>query len=326
MRIAKMITAVVALIVISVVGFLYIAPASAFHLLVSAMRARAELDRREILLPDGLRYVYLEGGRGTPLMLLHGFGANKDNFTPIAGRLTKRYRVIIPDHIGFGESSHPPDADYSPPAQARRLRRFAQALGLTDLHLGGNSMGGHIAMTYAALFPDQVKSLWLLDPSGLWGAPKSDVRRAFETTGRNPLLIKTPEDYASLLQWVASKHPFVPGPIINVLARERIANNALEERILTSVVADSVAARVTGLTVPTLIVWGGEDRIVHVDSAKILNRLMPRSRVIIMPKTGHLPMLENPRQSALDYLTFRTSLERRGDVDDEGKGTAGGNP
>jgi len=55
---------------------------------------------------------------------------------------------------------------------------------------------------------------------------------------------------------------------------------------------------------------GSEDRIIHPESAKILNRLMPRSRVILMPKTGHLPMFENPQQSARDYLTFRASLEK----------------
>ena len=218
--------------------------------------------------------------------------------------------MIIPDHIGFGESSHPTDADYSPPAQAKRLQSFAHALGLTGLHIGGNSMGGHIAMTYAALYPGEVKSLWLLDPSGVWSAPKSMVRTAIETTGKNPLTVKTEEDFVALLQWVMSKPPFVPRPILNVLARERIANNTLEERIFREITADSVEPRVTGLTVPALIVWGSEDRILHAESAKILNRLMPRSRVILMPKTGHLPMFENPQQSARDYLMFRASLEQ----------------
>ncbi|MCX5819711.1 MAG: alpha/beta hydrolase [Deltaproteobacteria bacterium] len=310
MRIAKIILAIAVLIVIAAVGFVYLAPESAVHLLVNAMRAQAGLDRKEIRLPDGLRYVYLEGGQGAPLMLLHGFGANKDNFILVAGFLTKHYRVIIPDHIGFGESSHPADADYSPPAQARRLRSFAHALGLTGLHIGGNSMGGHIAMTYAALYPGDVKSLWLLDPSGVWSAPKGMVRTAIETTGKNPLMVKTEEDFATLMQWVMSKPPFAPRPILNVLARERIANYTLEERIFREITADSVEPRVTGLTVPALIVWGGEDRVLHPESAKILNRLMPRSRVILMPKTGHTPMFENPQQSARDYLTFRASLQQ----------------
>ena len=310
MRIAKTVLAIAILIVVAATGFVYLAPESAFHLLVNAMRAQAGLERKEIRLPDGLRYVYLEGGQGAPLMLLHGFGANKDNFTLVAGLLTKHYRVIIPDHIGFGESSHPADADYSPPAQAERLRNFAQALGVTDLHIGGNSMGGHIAMTYAALYPGDVKSLWLLDPGGVWSAPKSMVHTTIETTGKNPLMVRTEEDFAALMPWVMSKPPFVPRPILNVLARERIANNALEERVFREITADSVEMRVAGLTMPALIVWGDEDRIIHPETAKILNGLLPRSRIILMPETGHIPMFENPRQSARDYLMFRSSLEQ----------------
>lgn len=72
---------------------------------------------------------------------------------------------------------------------------------------------------------------------------------------------------------------------------------------------DSVEERVTGLATPTLIVWGGEDQIAHVKGSKILNGLMPRSRVIVMPDTGHLPILENPQECAGDYLRFRASIK-----------------
>jgi len=273
-------------------------------------RAQAGLNQKDIQLAGGLRYVYLEGGKGEPLVLLHGFGADKDNFTRVAGYLTKRYRVIIPDHIGFGESAHPVDADYSPPAQAKRLRGFAHALGVTSLHLGGNSMGGHIAMTYAALYPEEVKSLWLLDPSGVWSAPKSIGQTTFDTTGQNPLMVKTEDDMVKLFQWVMSSPPYVPRPILNVLARQRIKNYTLEQRIFKEITTDSVEQRVTGLATPALIVWGNEDRVLNVEAAKILNKLMPRSQVIVMQHIGHLPMFENPKQSAQDYLKFRATLDQ----------------
>jgi pimeloyl-ACP methyl ester carboxylesterase len=60
--------------------------------------------------------------------------------------------------------------------------------------------------------------------------------------------------------------------------------------------------------VPALIVWGEQDRALHVGSAQVLQALMPRSQVIIMPAVGHLPMIERPRQSADDYLRFKASL------------------
>jgi pimeloyl-ACP methyl ester carboxylesterase len=308
MRITKIVLVVLAVIVISAVGFVYLAPENAVRLLINMQRAQAGLDRKEVQLAGGLHYVYLEGGKGEPLMLLHGFGANKDNFTPVARYLTTRHRAIIPDHIGFGESAHPVDADYSPPEQAKRLRAFADALGVTSLHIGGNSMGGHIAMTYAALYPEDVKSLWLLNPAGVWSVPKSVAMITYDMTEQNPLLIRKEEDIMTLLQLAMSNPPYIPRPIRNVEARQRIKNYTLEQRIFKEMVADSVEQRINGLTTPALIVWGSEDRLLNVETSKILNRLMPRSQVIVMQHIGHLPMIENPKQSAQDYLNFRATL------------------
>ena len=87
-------------------------------------RSRAGLVRKEITLADGTHIAYLEGGSGAPLVLVHGFGADKDNFTRIARYLVPHYRVIVPDLVGFGESSHRADVDYHYAAQAQRAARL----------------------------------------------------------------------------------------------------------------------------------------------------------------------------------------------------------
>lgn len=307
MKVLKLLAAGVAVAVFAAIGFVYLAPESALRYAVDAERQRAGLVRKEIDLPGGLRYVYLEGGQGEPLMLLHGFGANKDNFTRVARHLAPHFRVVIPDLIGFGESARPQDADYAPLAQASRLRALAQALGIERLHLGGSSMGGQIALTYAALHPGEVSSLWLLDPAGVWSAPESEGRRIIRETGRNPLLAKNEDEFAQLAAFVMSDPPYIPRPMLDVIARGRIRNFALEERIFKQLAADSVEARVAGMAIPALIVWGDQDRAINVATAAILRKLMPRSQVILMPGIGHLPMIERPRQSAEDYLRFRAS-------------------
>lgn len=308
MRIVKRIAAALFVLVIAGVGFLYLAPEKATHFAVNLERSGAGLERKEIKTPDGLRWVYLDGGKGAPLLLVHGFGGNKDNFTRAAKYLVPHYHVIIPDLIGFGESDHPQQADYSPNAQAERLRVFAKALGVSDVHIGGNSMGGEIALSYAALHPQEVKSLWLLDPGGIWSAPASEVRKIIEQTGRNPLLVKTPDEFASLLQLAMSKPPFMPRPILDVMAQEPIQNYELSERIFKQIVEDSIENRVKGLAMPTLIVWGKEDRVINVATAEMLHGMMPNSKVLLMDGIGHVPMLEVPKQSAEDYLQFRKSL------------------
>ncbi|MEO7658030.1 MAG: alpha/beta hydrolase [Pyrinomonadaceae bacterium] len=289
-------------------GFVYLAPDTATRFLIGVDRWRSGLVRKEIKLSDGTQYVYLEGGQGEPLILLHGFGGNKDNFARVSRFLTGQYRVIIPDHIGFGESAHPRDADYSPTAQAERLNAFAFGLNLKNPHLGGNSMGGQIALSYVALYPTEVKSLWLLDTAGIWSAPESEIRKTILETGENPLLVRNVDEFLNLFDRVMSEPPFVPGPILNVMAQERIRNYELEERIFGQIAADSIEERVRGLATPTLIVWGDEDRLINVATADVLHKLMPNSQVIIMKGIGHVPMLERPQQSAEDYLRFRAAM------------------
>jgi len=295
-------------VVVSSIGFVYLAPETATRVLINGERWRAGLERKEITLGDGTRYVYLEGGQGEPLMLLHGFGANKDNFPRVARFLTPHYRVIVPDHIGFGESAHPQDADYSPTKQAERLHNLAQALGIQTLHVCGSSMGGQIALTYAALHRSEVKSLWLLAPAGIWSAPPSELRKILDETGQNPLLVRNEEDFARLFDLVMNDPPFVPRPMLNVVAQERIHNYSLEQRIFKQIIEDSIEERIRGLETPTLIIWGDRDRLLSVESADILHNLLPNSQVIIMLNIGHAPMLERPQQTADDYLRFRAAL------------------
>jgi len=290
------------------VYFYTTAPERAVRAAIEFERRLAGLERKSGALPEGLGVAYLEGGRGAPLVLLHGFGANKDNFTRVAKYLTPHYRVIVPDLVGFGESARPADADYAPRAQAARLHAFLKGLGIGKPHLGGNSMGGHIALTYAAMYPGEVQSLWLLSPAGVWSAPPSELRRRMAETGENPMIVQDEDEFAELVSLVTARPLMIPRPFLDVLAQDRIRHFVLEERIFRQLARDSVEARVRGLAVPALIVWGEQDRVLHPGSAGILQMLLIRSEVILMRNTGHLPMVEAPEACALDYLRFRAGL------------------
>ena len=271
-------------------------------------RSRAGLERKEIALPDGSRIVYHEGGTGAPLVLVHGFGADKDNFTRVARYLTPHYRVIVPDLVGFGESSHRADVDYHYAAQAERVRAFVQALGLARIDLGGNSMGGGIAMSYAAQHPQEVASLWLIDCAGIAAAPPSELAKIIASTGTNPLMITKESDFPKFLDFVMSDPPYIPGSVMDVLARERIANQTLEAQVFRQIATDSVDDAVKGLATPTLITWGAEDRALSVGTVPVLKTLLPNAQAVVMPHVGHAPMIERPQQSAEDYVHFRERL------------------
>lgn len=303
-------SAFVVLGIVLLIGFVHLAPAHAVESALSATRKRSGLIRKEITLPNGLHYVYLEGGQGEPLMLLHGFGGNKDTFTRVSRFLIKHYRVIIPDIIGFGESARPSQADYSLSAQVERLRALSQALRLKNLHLGGNSMGGQIALLYSSLHPAEVNSLWLLNPALARNSFTNEVLKALADSGQNLLVARNVREFQGVMELGMSKPPFIPKPMLEVLAQERIQNADLEERIFQKILDDSVEDEIRGMETPTLVVFGKHDRIISIDTANILSKLLANSKVVVVPNAGHVPMFERPRQCANDYVSFRESLPK----------------
>jgi len=291
--------------------FYFLFPGAVFRLLIAAERSAAGLTPHQIV-ADGWRISYLAGGKGDTLLLLHGFGANKDNWTRIGRFLTPRIRLIAPDLPGFGESDADPQADYSISAQVKRLKAFVAVLGLQSFHLGGSSMGGTIAAAYAATYPEEVKSLLLLAPGGVASAQPSEMFRLLEQGKPNPLVAESPQDYDALLDFVFVKRPFIPRAIKKHLARQAAAQAPTYRKIFQQLVnsrrESSLEAAVSGLAIPTLIVWGAGDRVLHVSGAAILAALMPEATAAIMDGVGHLPMIEKPEETARIYLRFMDRL------------------
>lgn len=281
--------------------------------LVQHERFKSSLETKAFTLASGEQLTYLEGGNlaGEPLLLIHGFGGNKDNFTRIAARLGD-YHLIIPDLLGFGQSSKPLDADYRADAQAQRLHELMQAKGIANaLHIGGNSMGGAISVAYAAMYPDNVKSLWLLDSAGFWSAGLYD-RYQNATADNNPLVVGNTQEYFKLYKLVMNKPPFIPKTVQAVFAQENIANRNLQTKIIEQIVEDNVETRakiVAQYNIPTLIVWGQKDQVIKLETVNLINELMPKAQIITMPKIGHVPMIEAVKETAKDYKKFRAGIK-----------------
>jgi pimeloyl-ACP methyl ester carboxylesterase len=287
-----------------------LAPHTTAALLLRLERARAGLETRRVRVGD-LDVAYLEGGSGEPLVLLHGFGADKDHFTRVSAHLTASSRVLVPDLPGFGESSRPPDAAYTIEAQVARVQGFARALGVERMHLGGSSMGGMIATAYALAYPAEIRSLWLLAPAGTRVAFASELTRAIGERGENPLLPRTREDFARTIDFVMAARPFMPHSILSVLAERAVADHALHRRIFEVVGPGRVSTldeRLKRLSMPTLVVWGADDRALAPAAAAVYRAAVPRVEVVVLDRIGHLPMLEAPAETAKAYLDFRARL------------------
>ena len=291
------------LIGLAVVYFLF--PSVPLTLPTQAERRAANFEQREVDIA-GHRIAYLIGGEGDILVLLHGFAADKDNWSRVAQDLTPHFQVIAPDLPGFGDSSREPKARYAFGDQVDNVHAFVQALNLKTFHIGGNSMGGAIAGLYAVRHPDMVKSVWLLAPAGVDSAEPSELDGLLRQ-GDNPLLVHTVADFERLLDFVFVEVPSIPGPIVEYLTEQAIAQRPFNEKIFQDFISRpaSLESEAQNIQAPTLITWGDQDRLLHVSGAAILNALIPDSHVVIMKNVGHVPMIERPHESAQQFLRFR---------------------
>ena len=306
-----------ALLAVSVIGCTTPNPVSiaTANTLINHERNQADLEIKSIKLASGYTMVYAESSNKSaePLLLVHGFGGNKDNFTLIAQEF-KDYHVIIPDLIGFGESDKPMEEDYRARAQAERLHELMEAKGLaSSVHIAGNSMGGSISTAYAAMYPKEVKSLWLIDAGGFFSVGLTEALQG-ATLENNPLLIKSYEDFERLTGFLMYDPPYVPSSLKAVLAQERIDNQQLEAKVLQQIATDSVedeAKVIAANKIPTLVLWGDKDKVIKPETAAYIAELIPQAKVVMLEDSGHIPMIETVEPTAKAYNDFRQELKQQ---------------
>jgi pimeloyl-ACP methyl ester carboxylesterase len=173
-------------------------------------------------------------------------------------------------------------------------------------------MGGNIAGVYAARYPKNVISLCLIAPGGVVSAETSEMFQHINAGKPNPLIVERPEEYEALLDFVFAKRPFIPGAIKHYLTEEAIKHRPLNIVIFQHIqkfkTTSSLESLLNGLTVPTLILWGRKDRVLHFSGAKILGSIMPKAQVEVIEDMGHLPMIERPKEMAEIYLHFLNAI------------------
>lgn len=279
-----------------------------FNAAIRAQRGKAGLVRKSEHV-GGHDIVYLEGGSGEPLVLIHGFGANKDNWIQIAPLLAPHYRLIILDLPGFGESTRDRDARYGAEEQLARLKSFFDQLDLAPMHLCGNSMGGYLAGLYAARYPADVKSQCLLAPAGVEAAEPSEYFQQIEQ-GNNALLIEDMAGFKRLVDMCFTHAPYMPGVFQRCLCERNIEEREFNDKIFGDIFAEPLALEreLAGSTVKTQILWGDGDRLLHPSGAAILGSAIAAAETVIMQRMGHCPMLERPRETAELYLKFQGVL------------------
>jgi pimeloyl-ACP methyl ester carboxylesterase len=270
--------------------------------LVLCARCRAdELPMRSTATLFGQKIEYYDVGTGPVVVLLHGLGSSaKGDWGSCIMRLAKHHRVLAPDQLGFGASDKP-FIDYGIQTWVDFLGEFLRTEKVEDFTLAGESLGGWIACQYTVqalgaqdgLSP----SFRLPRPSRLILADAAGHRRLtenFKTGGPGLSLAGSRSFLSALFSDPALK--------TDEAVRARFAlsmskgdgwtiNSLLSNRAIGAECIDDELGRVT---VPTLVIWGAEDHFVPIEDGKDYAAKIPGARLVVVPGSGHAPMIEKP--------------------------------
>jgi 2-hydroxy-6-oxonona-2,4-dienedioate hydrolase len=244
------------------------------------------------------KFRFVEEGEGEPLLLLHGLFGALSNFEHLIEYFRRYNKVIVPMLPLF-------DLDIlhtSVGGLQKFVHRFIEARNYQNIHLLGNSLGGHVGLVHVLKHPERIKSLTLSGSSGLFENGMGDtypkrgdydyIRKKTELTFYDPEMASK-ELVDEVYDIVNSRIKVIK---IIALAKSAIRNNLGEE--------------LNQIKQPTLLIWGNNDTITPPFVGKEFNKLLPNSELHFIDKCGHAPMMEVPEEFNAILHKFITKLNQ----------------
>ena len=270
-------------------------------------------------LQPGLNVHYRDEGKrdGRVVVLIHGSNASLHTWEPWVKLLGKDYRIISLDLPGHGLTGSHPGGVYDYPVFVDVVNRLMTKLGVGKAVIGGNSMGGGTAWMFALAHPEKTEAVLLIDAAGApaWQSKKTPIgfrmmrmpvikelarviapRSIFESSIRTSMSVQSKIDSTLIDRyWELNRYP---GNREATMKRFSLPHNnhaASKEKL-------------AALKVPVMIMWGEEDSLIPVSSARWFADGIPESKLVIYPDVGHIPMEEVPEQSAADVKVWLDGL------------------
>lgn len=227
----------------------------------------------------------LTAGQGPAIIFLHGTGGSGKVWFNQLRRFEPAYHVIAPDLPGYGQTPLF-DAIRSIDDYPDFVRALMDAAGLARAVLVGNSMGGRVALQLALDHPERVAGLVLVNASGLRlpDLPTVNVRET------------DPRDFAAKLFYKASPRSASAGALAERLAETPEQRRAHEtmRRLTAGPLRRDMQERLGAIQAPTLVVWGEGDQIIPLAYGEAFAAGIPDARLAVIPRAGHVPMIERP--------------------------------
>ena len=280
-------------------------------------RNAANLVSKSIRVGD-ITWTYNEGGlKSKPtVVLIHGLAGNRDNWNRVASYLTQDYHVIIPDLPTIRDTLTPHNFDISIPNMSFQLRQFAEALDIeNNLNIAGHSLGGSIATVYAAQYPFDTQSLFLLSSAGIY--KHANTPYAKDPKNLKSLLVSKPGDFDTVLQKLMETPPSVPNDLKIAQEKALISQSPKTRQAIDQIIKlnriytpDTFARLTQNVEAPTLILWGKKDQIINYQVAEELQALFKRAeKPVILNNVGHMPIIEAEKLVAQHYLPFLSKTQ-----------------
>lgn len=264
---------------------------------------------------DGVDTYYERHGSGPPLILIPPGGSHTSTWRFNVGALSQSHEVWTLDLPGSGYSDKPADFPYTHQGYARFVRDFMATMGLSKAALGGQSLGGTVALEFALDFPELTAGVILIAAGGY---PRGDKASALNLL-RHPLinamvmsLSSYPPTVKALYRYIYSNAaPFTDDRALVAEAcdinRTPNARKAYYwmQRGLNFDFAIPDVARIKSVSTPTLLIWGREDRVVDIQTAERFHRDIAGSKLVIVDGAGHMVHEEKPdavNRAALSFL------------------------
>jgi pimeloyl-ACP methyl ester carboxylesterase len=245
----------------------------------------------EIIKEDG-GFEYVEVGNGPVIIVLHGLFGALSNFKDVLSHFQNDYRVVIPIMPLYTM----PVLSTNVKSLMKYVREFIEYKSFGKVHLLGNSLGGHVALIYAAKYPDKVESLTLTGSSGLY---ENSMGQSYPRKG-NIDYVRERVEYTF----------YDPKTATDELVNEcfAIVNDRKKTlKILSlakSAIRHNMAEELPNMTMPTCLIWGKQDTITPPEVGEEFNKLMPNSELFWMDHCGHAPMMEKPEEFNHIYGTW----------------------
>ncbi|XP_057312779.1 monoacylglycerol lipase ABHD6-like [Hydractinia symbiolongicarpus] len=278
------------------------------------------LSRKTLSLDSTFTFSYIE--RGTPhpktptILFVHGFSSSKESFLQTINHLPRTYHIIAFDLPGHGETTLKEDDSCDIMHFVRYIKKFADAVGISKskFHMVGVSLGGHLSGVYASQYPEDLISLSLYCPSGVSFEKGMQMKEEAELTGTFILLPQNEEEIRQMFDFITHKKLKIPDVFISATLQIRLQRNDFYRKFLETMAKPenfhSLEENLEKIQTPLLLVWGKEDKCLHVECVDTIKKKLPVSpkTVIILDEVGHCIHLERPKKAAYILLEFLNSF------------------